>query len=196
MSIVTLVSGGLDSTVMALLTREEGLEQYPLFIDYGQLGRDRELGACRRNFANHALPAPKIVSIPGYGEAFPCGLTDRTKRIFEDAFLPCRNMMFLTIGAAYAKQVNGSAVAIGLLDEAFSLFPDQTQGFLRDAEAVLARAIGQQLKVVAPLMSFSKQDVVNLAKARAVNGTYSCHSGAEAPCGICVACREYVGLEV
>ncbi len=47
MSMVTLVSGGLDSTVMAVLAKEEGLTQHPLFIDYGQLGCRRELRACR-----------------------------------------------------------------------------------------------------------------------------------------------------
>ena len=43
MSIVTLVSGGLDSTLVAKLAQEEGLRQHPLFIDYGQRSRDREL---------------------------------------------------------------------------------------------------------------------------------------------------------
>ena len=47
MSMVTLVSGGLDSTLVAFLAREQGLEQHPLFIDYGQRARDRELAACR-----------------------------------------------------------------------------------------------------------------------------------------------------
>ena len=46
MSIVTLVSGGLDSTLVALLARDEGLEQYPLFVDYGQRAKDKELSAC------------------------------------------------------------------------------------------------------------------------------------------------------
>jgi 7-cyano-7-deazaguanine synthase in queuosine biosynthesis len=41
MSIVTLVSGGLDSTLVALLARDEGLEQYPLFVDYGQRAKDK-----------------------------------------------------------------------------------------------------------------------------------------------------------
>ena len=47
MSIVTLVSGGLDSTLVAVLAREGGLEQYPLFVDYGQRAKNKELSACR-----------------------------------------------------------------------------------------------------------------------------------------------------
>ena len=33
MSVVNLVSGGLDSTLIAVMMREEGIEQFPLFID-------------------------------------------------------------------------------------------------------------------------------------------------------------------
>lgn len=196
MSIVTLVSGGLDSTVMAVLANEEGMAQFPLFIDYGQLGRDRELRACQVNFARHGLPAPMIAGLGGYGALLSSGLTDPKKRILEDAFLPCRNLMFVTVGAAYAYQSGASAVAIGLLDEAFSLFPDQTKSFLADAEALLSRGLGRSIRLVTPLMSFSKAEVLEIAKAKGISGTYSCHAGAESPCGVCVACREYIGLEV
>jgi len=34
-SLVNLVSGGLDSTLVGVMTREEGLGVHPLFIDYG-----------------------------------------------------------------------------------------------------------------------------------------------------------------
>lgn len=196
MSIVTLVSGGLDSTVMAVLTREEGLTQFPLFIDYGQLGRDKELHACQMNFKRYGLPEPKVAPLNGYGSLLSSGLTDSKRHVFNDAFLPCRNLMFLTVGAAYAFQCGASAVGIGLLDEAFSLFPDQTKGFLSDAEALLAKALGKPMRVITPLMTFSKADVLSIAKAKGITGTYSCHAGTEAPCGICVACREYFGLEV
>ena len=196
MSIVTLVSGGLDSTVMALLAKEEGLTQFPLFIDYGQLGRDRELEACQVNFRRHGLPAPRVASLGGYGALLSSGLTDPGRHILEDAFLPCRNVMFVTVGAAYAFQCGATSVGIGLLDEAFSLFPDQTRGFLSDAEALLSRSLAKSIKLVAPLMSCSKADVLGIAKANGISGTYSCHAGTEKPCGVCVACREYIGLEV
>lgn len=196
MSIVTLVSGGLDSTVMAILTKEEGLSQFPLFIDYGQLGREKELQACRENFNRYGLPEPMVAPLSGYGSLLSSGLTDSKKHIFNDAFLPCRNLMFLTIGVAYAFQCGASAVGIGLLDEAFSLFPDQTRGFIYEAESLLSRAVGKPIKVISPLMTFSKADVLKIAKAKGITGTYSCHAGTETPCGECVACREYIGLEV
>jgi len=137
-----------------------------------------------------------MAPLGGYGSLLSSGLTDPSKHILKDAFLPCRNLMFLTVGAAYAFQCGASAVGIGLLDEAFSLFPDQTKGFLSDAEALLSRALGKSIKVITPLITFSKADVLKIAKAKGITGTYSCHAGTDVPCGECVACREYIGLEV
>jgi 7-cyano-7-deazaguanine synthase len=137
-----------------------------------------------------------VINLSEYGNLFSSGLTDPRKRIFEDAFLPCRNLLFLTIGAAYAYQNDANAVAIGLLHEKDSLFPDQTKMFLRETEMLLSRSLARETKILAPLMSFTKSDVVHVARERGISGTYSCHAGTAAPCGICVACREYIGLEV
>lgn len=196
MSIVTLVSGGLDSTLMAVLAQEEGIVQFPLFIDYGQINKDRELSACLKNFKLHNLPNPKIMQISGYGTLLSSGLTDPNKKVFEDAFLPCRNLLFLTAGAAYAYQCNANAVAVGLLNEKHSIFPDQTTAFIRDAESLISKTLGYSIKILVPLMSFSKAEVVQVAKLKGISKTYSCHAGTEQPCGVCVACREYYGLEV
>ncbi len=196
MSIVTLVSGGLDSTVMAFLAFEEKITQFPLFIDYGQLNKTKELDACIKNFNRYEFPAPKILEISGYGELLASGLTDSKKDIYKEAFLPCRNLMFLTIGAAYAHQCGAKSVAIGLLDESFSLFPDQTKQFINGAQELISLSLGCSIKILTPLMSFSKAEVLSIAKAKGINKTYSCHAGTNPPCGICVACREYDGLEV
>ncbi|HJZ04788.1 MAG TPA: 7-cyano-7-deazaguanine synthase [Patescibacteria group bacterium] len=196
MSIVMLVSGGLDSTVMSILAKEEGIVQYPMFIDYGQLNRERELNACIFNFKKFGLPTPEIVNIAGYGALLSSGITDSRKRIYEDAFLPCRNLMFLVVGAAYAYQKCSGSIAIGLLDEAFSLFPDQTKSFVSDAEVLISKILGITMRILTPLMTFNKHDVASIAKEKGIKGTYSCHAGGEVPCGVCVACREYIGVEV
>lgn len=193
---MTLVSGGLDSTLMALLIQEEGIAQFPLFIDYGQRSRGREFDACSKNMKGHGLPTPEVAALPGYGRLLSSGLTDATKRVFEDAFLPCRNLMFLLVAGAYAYQKVVGAVAIGLLDEQFSLFPDQSRSFIQDAEALLSKSLGRRLTIVTPLMSFSKVDVVRVAEAKGITGTYSCHAGTKRPCGVCVACREFANMEV
>jgi 7-cyano-7-deazaguanine synthase len=191
MSIVTLVSGGLDSTLVALLAREEGLEQYPLFIDYGQRAKKQELAACRAVLARLGLPEPKVAELSGFGGLIRSGLTDPSLRVLEDAFTPGRNLLFLLLASAYAFQLGAEAVSIGLLHEDASLFPDQTNAFLRQAESMLSASMGRSIRVIAPLAAFHKIDVVALAQEKGIVGTYSCHLGNDEACGACIACNEF-----
>ncbi len=195
MSLVTLTSGGLDSTLMACLIREEGLTQYPLFVDYGQRNKAREFEACKRNFAKHDLPEPTVANLCGFGELVPSGLTSEYKRVLEDAFLPCRNLLFLLTGAAFGYSKGASGVAIGLLSEELALYPDQTKAFVEEARSLLSRCLGRDIAVVAPFIRLTKAQIYQEAVNRGITGTYSCHLGGDRPCGECIACREYAFLE-
>jgi 7-cyano-7-deazaguanine synthase len=194
-SLVALVSGGLDSALMTLLAVEEGIEVHPLFINYGQKAAARELKACRAVFRARDLPKPTVMNVAGFGRLIESGLTSDRQDTFLDAFLPGRNLLFLLLGAAYAYQVGAGAVAIGLLTEKTSLFPDQTAAFTRQAERLLTRTLGRPIAVLTPLMGMHKAGVVELSHAKGLSGTYSCHQGGPEPCGRCVACREYLGTE-
>jgi 7-cyano-7-deazaguanine synthase len=191
MSVVTLVSGGLDSTLVAKLAIDEGLRQYPLFINYGQRSRVRELAACRQAMASLGLPEPMVADLSGYGTLIRSGLTDPTMRVLEDAFTPGRNMLFLLTAAAYAYQQGADAVSIGLLHEDTSLFPDQTSAFVQEAEVMIVRCMGRSIRILAPLAAFHKRDVVALARVKGIEDTYSCHMGGPIPCGACIACNEF-----
>jgi 7-cyano-7-deazaguanine synthase len=137
------------------------------------------------------LPDLKVADLSGYGRLIKSGLTDPNQRVLEDAFTPGRNLLFLLVAAAYAFQRDADAISIGLLHEETSLFPDQTSAFLQEAEAMIARSMGREIKVLAPLSSFHKQEVIELATLKGIEGTYSCHLGDETPCGACIACNEF-----
>lgn len=191
MKLVTLVSGGLDSTLVAVLAAETGAEQFPLFVDYGQRAKDRELAACRDAMRRLALPEPTVAELAGWGKLVRSGLTDTRLRVREDAYTPGRNTLFLLAGAAHAVQMGADAVSVGLLHEDTSLFPDQTSDFLRQAEDLLELAVGARIRVLAPLAEFHKIEVVELARQKGITKTYSCHLGEAEPCGDCIACREF-----
>jgi 7-cyano-7-deazaguanine synthase len=191
MGIVTLVSGGLDSTLVSVLIKEQGIEQHPLFIDYGQLCKNAEWDTCRSVHKKYDLPEPKLMNIKGFGETIASGLTNSNLRINEDAFLPGRNLLFLIVGAAYACQTDSNSVAIGLLSEEYHLFPDQTESFIKATESLINVAMQRNIKILTPLMQFSKEAVVKLAQDKKIEGTYSCHAGTYPPCGKCVSCLEF-----
>ena len=191
MSIVNLVSGGLDSTLVGVLAREEGAETFPLFIDYGQRAATKEWEACQWVHKQLDLSGPARMDISGFGTLIHSGLTNPDLDVKEDAFTPGRNFIFLLMGSAYAYQVGASSVSIGLLSEQFSLFPDQRSDFIEQAERSIEVAMGRKIEIVTPLAEFSKADVVNLSAQKGISGTYSCHAGEREPCGQCIACLEF-----
>lgn len=191
MSLVNLVSGGLDSTLVGVLAREEGVEVYPLFIDYGQRARQKEWETCQRVHAQLGLPPPTRMDLSGFGQVIHSGLTSEALDVKADAFTPGRNLLFLLMGSAYAYQVGASTVSTGLLAERFSLFPDQRSEFIKQAELTIEMSLGRRINVVMPLSDFSKADVVKLAQEKGIAGTYSCHAGGSQPCGECISCLEF-----
>ena len=190
MRLVTLVSGGIDSIVMSMLAVEEGHTLFPLFVDYGQLAKDLEWAACKQLHETLGLPAVKSMDLSGFGGVVPSGITDEELRINEDAFLPGRNLLLILAGAAYAYSLPADAVALGIIDPSVHLFPDQTSAFADRCEGIVYTAMGARIGVVTPLIDFTKRDVLALAGARGVSGTYSCHGGAVQPCGECISCLE------
>lgn len=191
MSFVSLVSGGLDSTLIGVMAKEEGVEHFPLFIDYGQRAARKEWETCKLVHDALGLPTPTRMDLSGFGRIIASGLTREELDIKDDAFTPGRNLMFLLMGSAYAYQQRASSVAIGLLAEEFSLFPDQKPQFVTQAESTISTAMGRRIKVLTPLIEFGKADVVRLAQAKGITGTYSCHTGNSKPCGLCIACLEF-----
>lgn len=138
---------------------EEGIEQYPVFVDYGQRARDSELKACLTGLQRLRVRAPVVLDLKGFGAVVRSGLTDPALDVVEQAFTPGRNALFILVAASYGIQVGADTVAIGLLDERRRLFPDQSRAFLASAEAFLALAFGRDMKILAPLMYMSKADV-------------------------------------
>ena len=146
--------------------------------------------ACQELHEKFNLPPVTRMDLSGFGKTIPSGLTNSKLRVNEDAFLPGRNLLFVLMGAAHAYRVQANSIAIGLLNPADRLFPDQTMGFLQEAEKVIETAMGRRIRVLAPLINFSKTDILVMASERGITHTYSCHSGGKEPCGVCIACVE------
>lgn len=188
---ICLSSGGLDSTLCLHLLRERGLNALPVYVNYGQRNHRREWGALVAGCATNRFNDPVCFEFPSFGSIVKSGLTDENLRVKEDAFTPNRNLLFIVLGAAVAHLKGVKNIVVGLLAEPTTIFPDQTEKFLRAAECVLGESLGQDIFIHCPLREMTKQDVVSLAKARGIANFYFCHSGNEEPCGKCIACLEY-----
>lgn len=190
-----LSSGGVDSSVMMyLLKKREGTRLFPLFIDYGQLAANAEWEACQK-ICQYVNLNPERMDVRGFGYLIPSGLTDRNLDVEKEAFLPTRNLLLLTLGAAYGYVKSAYVIAIGLLSN--SIFPDQTSEFIKEAQKTISKALDVDVTILAPLISLDKFDTLRLARKYSlpIEHTYSCHTGNKEPCGHCISCKEKIAAE-
>jgi 7-cyano-7-deazaguanine synthase len=194
MKVVVLASGGVDSSVMMLLLKKEGHNVLPLFIDYGQLAREKEWASCQ-NLCNFLGLEPFRMDVSGFGKCIPSGITNGDLDIEKNAFLPTRNLLFLTLGAAYGHVKSVNAVAIGILSN--PIFPDQTIEFIRAAQKSISAALGKNIVILAPFLALDKRDTLRLGikYGLPLNLTSSCHSDSKEPCGHCISCKERLAAE-
>jgi 7-cyano-7-deazaguanine synthase len=194
LKIVVLSSGGVDSSLTILMLKQRGHEVIALHVNYGHLAEEREWKSCQAVCNHLEIAHPIRISISGL-ECIPSGLIHDSLDIEKDAFLPTRNLLFITLGASYAYSVSCRVIAVGLL--ANPIFPDQTGEFLQKAEACISSALGVSMKILAPLIKLDKRDTLNLALKHGLplELTYFCHAGKERPCGKCISCKERMAAE-
>src|SRR5688500_14848133 len=126
---VVLLSGGLDSMVVAALAREQGLRLNALTIDYNQRHRVElaaatriaaKLGAARhivlpldlRRFGGSALTGDIAVPKEGLGPGIPV------------TYVPARNLVFLSLLLAWAEALDARDLFIGVNALDYSGYPD------------------------------------------------------------------------
>ncbi len=205
MKAVLLLSGGLDSYTAGAMVRAEGYALYALSVRYGQV-HAREIAAAR-DVARDLKVARHIeldVDLAAFGGSALLGDGEIPKdRDLDDAgipstYVPARNTIFLSLALGWAEVVGAQAIVLGVNALDYSGYPDCRPEFLEAFEHVAALATragvdGQPLRILAPLLRFSKADIVRrgLALGLRYELTHSCYDPGPTglPCGRCDSCR-------
>ncbi|WP_126176113.1 7-cyano-7-deazaguanine synthase QueC [Tsuneonella rigui] len=202
-SAVVLLSGGLDSMVVAGLAREQGFGVLALTIDYGQRHR-RELASAKlvagaigverhvvlpldlRAFGGSALTADIAVPKDGVGSDIPV------------TYVPARNLVFLSLTVAFAEASGAHDVFIGVNALDYSGYPDCRPEFIASF-AETARlgtregAEGRPFTIHAPLQHMTKADIAREAARLGLDTglSWSCYDPTDdgLACGTCDSCR-------
>lgn len=198
-----LVSGGLDSTTVLALAREQGYACYALSFDYGQRHRAELLAAERVSAilgdVEHKVVRLNLDSIGG------SALTDETIAVPEEAtegipvtYVPARNTVFLSIALGWAEVLGATDIFIGVNAVDYSGYPDCRPAFIEAFEALANLATragveGGRFTIHTPLMELGKDDIVRLGARLGVDyaHTVSCYQATDdgLACGRCDACR-------
>jgi 7-cyano-7-deazaguanine synthase len=191
--VVTLLSGGIDSMVLADSIHErKELEQLFLFVDYGQRASMQEYKAA----AAYAKGRGRLERISISLRGLPLKSQLVTGRLRDPAFFPGRNLLLLMVAGWKACQLESDLIGIGLRD--VPQFPDTSNSFVRAFEGASFMAFGRAFRVIAPLLQMGKGEVVQLGKryGTPLSLSYSCYLGNKRPCGRCLGCDDRKGLDL
>ena len=203
-SAIVLLSGGLDSMVVAGLAREAGYDLIALTIDYNQRHRI-ELDSAAR-IATH-LGAKEHILLPldltRFGGSALTADIDVPKEGVESGaipvtYVPARNTIFLSLclGLAEARDARDLWIGVNALD--YSGYPDCRPAFIRAFEetanlATKAGVEGDHFTVHTPLLHMTKADIAREAARLGLDAgmSWSCYdpSPDNKACGQCDACR-------
>jgi 7-cyano-7-deazaguanine synthase len=207
---VVLLSGGLDSTVLLHHVKDLGhAPLHALSFDYGQrhaielhcaAWQAKAAGAEHRVLPLHFLgpllaaastliaqgaPVPDMADLSGEQLTQP------------PTYVPHRNLMLLSMAAAYAEAQGMQHVFYGAQAQDEYGYWDCTEEFLKRLNAVLSLNRGNAVTIHAPFVHHSKARNIELGHALGVDfsRTWTCYRGAEdggdaLPCGKCPSCVE------
>ena len=201
---IVLFSGGLDSTTCLYWALDQGYTCETLTVSYGQKHM-REVSAARQiashlgvkqHCVNLNLPWLTSSSLVDTKQCIPDQpLAEITNGEIPSTYVPGRNLMFLSVAASLADAIEADAIVAGPNAIDFSGYPDCTPQFFDMARQAInlgtKRGVLHGVKVLAPLMTLTKTDIVKLGAKLGVpfELTWSCYNGGEKPCGHCDSCK-------
>jgi 7-cyano-7-deazaguanine synthase len=200
---VIIVSGGMDSvTLLHYLVKSKHLTPAIITFDYSQKHL-KEIACAKDNASILKCTDHLVVDI-----SFLKSLFDSSSLVSQhieipamkdvkgdpqpSTYVPNRNMIFLSLAAAYAENLNVSDVYYGAQQHDQYGYWDTTSHFLEQLNSVYALNRKTPIYVKAPFINYSKTDILKLGISLGVDyaRTWSCYKGETLACGSCPTCAE------
>ncbi|GLC82095.1 7-cyano-7-deazaguanine synthase [Lacrimispora brassicae] len=188
-----LASGGMDSTVLAYKLEKENKNLIILFIDYGQHCEKKEYQTLLEVIPLKYKDNIKTIKIGDvYRESnsrmiIEANLWEDTV-VAEDMYLPYRNILFISLAAAYAQSMGIKEVYTAFINSNHAKEIDCSMEFFTKLENLLYDY--GSIKIKMPFREMTKTEVAKLGinLGAPIEKTYSCQVNSITPCGACPNC--------
>ena len=194
-----LLSSGLDSLVALGMCREEYGIELALTFDYGQKSAKYEIENSKKICEYYEIEH-KIITLDWLKDITKTALVSEkdvpfdnfgTKDSAKSVWVPNRNGLFLNIAAAFADSFGYNYIIFGANKDEGATFPDNTEQFRADITEVFKSSTLQKPEVIAPLINYTKDDIVKIAIEKSIPLEYvrSCYTSSVKHCGKCESCN-------
>ena len=205
---VILSSGGLDSTTVMVIARDQGFDLYSLSFDYGQR-HAFELAAAERVAREMGVKQHLVIrtDLTGIGGSALTADIDVPKNRMTDqeesqeipvTYVPARNTIFLSYGLAWAEVLGAADIFIGVNAVDYSGYPDcrpeYLQAFARMANLATRAGVEgtTRVEIHAPLIHMTKAEIIQKGDQLGIDYglTHSCYDPDPSglACGACDSC--------
>ena len=194
---VVLFSGGQDSTTCLAWALARYDTVHAVTIDYGQRHRV-EIEAAARICAAVGVPQA-IVPCDSFRALGGNALTSDAPvqdgpatNGLPNTFVPGRNLILLSLAAAYGYQRGMTDIVTGVCQTDYSGYPDCRQDTMVALQAALRAGLDAPVTIHTPLMWLTKAETVvlmrDLGRLDLLALSHTCYNGQVPPCGTCPAC--------
>jgi 7-cyano-7-deazaguanine synthase len=194
-----LLSGGLDSAVLAAEEAARGDDVHPIYVSVGLAWEDAERAMLTRLLAASAFRGrvrPLVSLTVDMRDVYAAthwavqGQPPAYHTPDDDVYLPGRNVILLGKAGVFCAASSIDRIVLGTLGH--NPFPDATPAFRSAMAEALSLGLAHRLTIDAPYAELSKAEVVRRGKALGVpfELTLSCMNPRPQHCGLCSKCRE------
>jgi 7-cyano-7-deazaguanine synthase len=199
---IVLVSGGMDSAVVAAKANTLHKNLAFLHIQYGQNTQEKEYDCFVKLADFYKIPNErrKVIDISFLNDIGGSSLTDDSidvstyegdSDIIPTSYVPFRNTHILSMAVSWAEVMGAQKIYIGANYEDSPGYPDCRPEYYEAFNNLIQKGTKEgSIEVLTPVIMMTKKEIVELGDSLGTpfNLTWSCYKSGDKACGVCDSC--------
>lgn len=199
---IVLVSGGMDSAVVAAIAKIKSEKLFFLHLNYGQKTKEKEFECFQKlaDFFEIDHDSRKVVDMSFLNQIGGSSLTDNNiqvskfegdSSIIPSSYVPFRNTHIVALAVSWAEIIGATKVYIGANEEDSPGYPDCRAVYYDAYNKLIALGTKEgNIQVETPIIKMNKTEIIEKAKTLGapLELTWSCYERSDLACGECDSC--------
>jgi len=198
---VSIMSGGMDSTLSSYIMKEQGYEIIAVHFNYDQRTQTKELECFHKICEDLDVKEKYVLDLDFFKQLGASALTDKSldvptggvKEGVPITYVPFRNGIFLSMAGAIAEKEGAEIITIGVVEEDSSGYPDCRESYIKSMQESINLGTKDEtvIEIKMPLVHLKKSEIVkeSLKLNVPLGLTWSCYKNEDKACGVCDSCR-------